>query len=454
MLCALLVRLQDLTLTLVGMACLASFAFASTAQAVPTVDASKTDALAVDNDGDAKADPGDTLRYTITITNSGNMDAIGISLSDTIDNNTTLVPGSIKTTPIALDDSYNSVGNVGITVPAGSGVLANDVDPDGGSVSAVAMFGGSSTDGGNVDLATDGSFTYTPPPGYEGIDTFSYTIQDADANTDTATVSITVSGMIWFVAAGATCPCDGRLSNPFTDLAVTADSFDVNAADSPGDNIFVADGNYSGGLTLLNNQKLIGDGSSSDLATITGLSLPAHSTALPAFSGTDPVVTGSADGIAVGSNNTIRGLTINSGAGTSVRGTNVGTLTIAETSIAGGGGMDINAGTLAVSLDRLSAASSTVEGILLASVTGTLSVVDPTGSININNFPAIDIAGTGGGLLVNATFASLTSTNSATCGIRLANLTAGSNFNGGLTTVTGSTVDGVVPSISAISSCE
>ena len=59
----------------------------------------------------------------------------------------------------------------------------------------------------------------------------------------------------------------------------------VNAADDAGDNIFVYAGNYSGGLTLLNSQKLIGDGSSSDLAATTGLIAPAYSTPLPAFSG-------------------------------------------------------------------------------------------------------------------------------------------------------------------------
>jgi uncharacterized repeat protein (TIGR01451 family) len=390
-----------------------TLAFPPPAHADPNVDASKDDALTNDVDGDTEADPGDTITYTITITNSGNMDATGMSFSDTIDPNTTLVGGSLKTTPLALDDSYNSLGNVGITVASGAGVLANDSDPDGGSVTAIAIVGGSSSNGGDVDLATDGSFTYNPPAGFNGNDTFNYTIQDTDANTDTATVTLVVSGLIWFVDATATSPFDGRLSNPFNDLAVTANSFNLNAADSAGDNIFVADGSYNGGLTLLNNQKLIGDGSSSDLATVTGLSLPAHSTSLPTFSGTDPVVTGSADVISVGSGNTIRGLTLSSGTGTGIRGTNVGTLTVSETSLTGGGAMDINTGNLAVALDALSASSSGDEGILLASVTGSFSVADPNGTIGINGFAGVDITGTGGGVLVSATFNSLSSTTAA-----------------------------------------
>ncbi|HYH14628.1 MAG TPA: Ig-like domain-containing protein, partial [Flavisolibacter sp.] len=46
--------------------------------------------------------------------------------------------------------------------------------------------------GGQVGVNGDGSFTYTPPSGYIGIDTFTYTIQDSAGLTDTATVTINV----------------------------------------------------------------------------------------------------------------------------------------------------------------------------------------------------------------------------------------------------------------------
>ena len=42
-----------------------------------TIGASNVDALLTDVDSDGVADPGDTLEYRITITNSGNMDATG-----------------------------------------------------------------------------------------------------------------------------------------------------------------------------------------------------------------------------------------------------------------------------------------------------------------------------------------------------------------------------------------
>lgn len=43
-----------------------------------------------------------------------------------------------------------------------------------------------------------GAFTYNPPPGFEGTDTFSYTISNVNGS-NTATVSISVSGMVWFI---------------------------------------------------------------------------------------------------------------------------------------------------------------------------------------------------------------------------------------------------------------
>ncbi|HEU0251471.1 MAG TPA: DUF11 domain-containing protein, partial [Pyrinomonadaceae bacterium] len=71
----------------------------------PIVTATKTDALQTDVDMDGKADPGDTLRYTVVIGATGE-DATGVQFSDTVDPNTAFVPGSIQTTPLARNDSY------------------------------------------------------------------------------------------------------------------------------------------------------------------------------------------------------------------------------------------------------------------------------------------------------------------------------------------------------------
>ncbi|MCB0171625.1 MAG: DUF11 domain-containing protein, partial [Anaerolineae bacterium] len=91
--------------------------------------ATKTDTLVIDNDHDGIVDPGDTLEYTVVVQNTGDQTATNVNFSDTLDANTTLT-GPVHVSPLAFKDSYTSLGNVGITVNAANGVLANDIDPD------------------------------------------------------------------------------------------------------------------------------------------------------------------------------------------------------------------------------------------------------------------------------------------------------------------------------------
>src|SRR5262249_48049255 len=108
---------------------------------------------------------GDTLTYTVVITNNGPGAANSVNFLDTIDANTTLVPNSLKISPIAIDDTYNTIGNVNISVPAGSGVVANDLNPGGmgtltvTQVNGTAIGGAISTTHGSVTMNADGSFT-------------------------------------------------------------------------------------------------------------------------------------------------------------------------------------------------------------------------------------------------------------------------------------------------------
>ena len=91
----------------------------------PTITATK------DVDVHTHAHLGDTLTYTVVISNTGMADATGVNFLDTIDPNTTLVAGSLAISPIAVNDTYNTIGNVNISVPAGQGLIANDLNPGG-----------------------------------------------------------------------------------------------------------------------------------------------------------------------------------------------------------------------------------------------------------------------------------------------------------------------------------
>jgi hypothetical protein len=69
-------------------------------------------------------------------------------------------------------------------------VLANDSDPDGDALTAIKE---TQPAHGTVALAADGTFTYTPDPGFEGADAFAYRAFDGTATSGLATVRIAVA---------------------------------------------------------------------------------------------------------------------------------------------------------------------------------------------------------------------------------------------------------------------
>jgi uncharacterized repeat protein (TIGR01451 family) len=312
------------------------------AQASPaSVSATKTDALSDDADSDGKADAGDTIHYTVDVENNGPGSANGVTFSDTPDANTTLVPGSINVSPLAFNDSYAAVGNTLLEVgrPASSNVAvrdangsvtANDTEFLGDSFDVAPISNGTTANGGTVNLFADGSFTYLPAAGFAGTDSFTYTISDdgvggVNALTDEGTVTITVSERVWYVNNAAASNGDGRSTSPFNSLAAVNGAGD---ADGAGDTIYLYTGNaaYPGGFAFENNQQLIGEGAA----------LVVNSNTL-APAGSNPTLTNaSGDGITLALNNTVRGLTISNPSGVGVSGTNVGTLSIDDTTITGG----------------------------------------------------------------------------------------------------------------------
>ncbi len=69
------------------------------------------------------------------------------------------------------------------------GVLANDVDPEGDSLSAQLF---SSTAHGTLSLSADGSFTYIPDAGFTGVDSFAYRVFDGTSNSELAAATLFV----------------------------------------------------------------------------------------------------------------------------------------------------------------------------------------------------------------------------------------------------------------------
>ncbi|MGS2717241.1 tandem-95 repeat protein [Eionea flava] len=117
----------------------------------------------------------DTFSYTIK-------DSDGETDTGTITINVTPVSDG---TPAALDDHINSLEDTSINITP----LANDTIFD---EAAIIDFQTTSLQGGTVSETSEGVLTYTPSANYFGTDSFTYTIQDSDGQSSTATIFITI----------------------------------------------------------------------------------------------------------------------------------------------------------------------------------------------------------------------------------------------------------------------
>ncbi|WP_347051416.1 Ig-like domain-containing protein [Flavobacterium olei] len=327
--------------------------------------------------GGGTAVPGSQLDFTITITNNGIDSALGTAFQDILDSNLTLVPGSLKATPISVDDTYNCIGNVGIVLNAAQGVLANDISPDGTLLTSTVLVNPSH---GTVNLSSNGSFTYNSAAGYSGLDSFTYTLTTASGKTSTGTVNINVTTPIFFVNSAATVNGNGTLASPFK----TVD----NATGTGSNPIFIYSGASGNALTLGNNQKVIGQGATSSLVSILNLTPPSYSNALPATGGTSPTFSV----LNLNTNNDIQGIIL-SGSSATMTGSNVGALKVRDASILGGTATALNiiSGGIVDCIFKTISANGGVKGISVNAtgsiyVTGTGTTAGSGGTIqNIQN---------------------------------------------------------------------
>lgn len=95
----------------------------------------------------------------------------------------------LNTAPDAQDDTFTENED---TVIAGN-VLTNDTDAENDVLSTVPQTV-TTANGGTVELAEDGTFTYTPAADFNGTDSFDYTLSDGTV-TDTASVTLEVAAV-------------------------------------------------------------------------------------------------------------------------------------------------------------------------------------------------------------------------------------------------------------------
>ncbi len=91
--------------------------------------------------------------------------------------------------PTAKADTFQTLEDEPLIEDA-PGVLANDTDPNGDTLSASAI---SEVSNGSLTLSEDGSLEYVPNEDFNGTDGFTYRIEDESGVADTASVTIHIS---------------------------------------------------------------------------------------------------------------------------------------------------------------------------------------------------------------------------------------------------------------------
>ncbi|MDX1886313.1 tandem-95 repeat protein, partial [Mycolicibacterium sp. 120270] len=164
-----------------------------------------------------------------------------------LDSNTatvTVTVTAVNDAPSATTDSYTTSEDTALTITA-PGVLANDTDAEGNSLTAVLVNGPAN---GTLTLNPNGSFTYTPNANFNGTDSFTYKPNDGTLSGETTTVNITVNP----VNDAPSATTDSYTTNEDTALTITAPGVLANDTDADGNSLtaVLVNGPANGTLTL------------------------------------------------------------------------------------------------------------------------------------------------------------------------------------------------------------
>ena len=97
-----------------------------------------------------------------------------------------VVAPPVNTPPLAGRDAVVTPRDTAVSIP----VLANATDPDGDPLRVAGL---TLPRHGTVALEPDQSVTYTPEPGFTGIDDFTYIVDDGRGGRDTGIIAVTVT---------------------------------------------------------------------------------------------------------------------------------------------------------------------------------------------------------------------------------------------------------------------
>ena len=329
----------------------------------------------------------DTLTYTLE--DQGNT-GIGKAQSDT----DAVTINVVNVAPAVGNVSFSgAVGNTifGVgTTPAqpststAGTVLSNSTDANNHTLTAVAGMI-TSTNGATVNMNANGTFTYlTSPGGATGNDTFTFQVTDGIATTN-GTATVTVANRVWYVNNALAPAGDGRSTSPLNALTILRGAGDL---DAPGDHIFLYQGisNYTGGLPLEANQRLVGQPEG----------LVVNSVTLLPGSGSNPTITnGAGVGIQLANDTVIRRVNVSGTSAQGIHGTTV-------TNVDVGPNLSVTNSTgVGFSLDGAATGTVTMAGTITHSSPGAGSVFVQNRTGGTVTFSAAISDTNGGGIFLN-----------------------------------------------------
>lgn len=139
----------------------------------------------------------------------------------------TLEVRPVNDPPRAGADRYATPEDTPLTVTPASGLLGNDFDPEGQSLTAALV---TPPAHGTVEIAADGSFVYRPGPDYFGSDRFTYRVSDGQTFSPAASVELTVHAQpdptvaqndVYFVDQGRLLEAESAVSVPTESTPIT-----------------------------------------------------------------------------------------------------------------------------------------------------------------------------------------------------------------------------------------
>lgn len=165
--------------------------------------------------------------------------------------------------------------------------------------------------GGSVTVQGSGAFEYWPPVGFDGIDTFAYSVTGGDEGL----VTVEIDEMVWYAGPGGSGAGTGHSGDPFSNPT----SF--SSSSGPGDLLFV-DHNVPDPdvrVILKDDQMLFGEGE--------GLTVPGFGNIVPA--GSPPTLTSTfAAAVVLANRNTVAGLLIDRPSSSGIVGDQISDVTI------------------------------------------------------------------------------------------------------------------------------